>query len=46
MYYATVEGMTVVSQERFFEADWREVGNRQLLRVSASGLSLDDLHTA
>lgn len=43
MYHATVDGVTVVSQERFFEADWHEVGNRQLLRVSASGQSLEDL---
>ena len=33
IYYAKVRNSVVISQEKYFEADWNELPNRELLRV-------------
>jgi predicted glutamine amidotransferase len=43
MYFTVLSDRIMVSQEKFFDSDWRELDNNQLLHVSDSGTDLQYL---
>lgn len=40
MYFTVLDDLIMVSQEEFFDSDWQEVENNQLLHASDSGMDL------
>lgn len=43
MFFTVLNDRVMVSQERFFDSDWIELNNFQLLHVSESGTDIQDL---